>query len=813
MIYTFVLLAGLVSCTKPEVPQTEEPAQKAEALTLTVQLPKVGTYTYWQEGDIISAGKTNLSTPLSKEEAGEITATFEFEKPLSDGDLVRFPTASDSDSFTIPATQVSNSGLYDQNIAPLLGKVSLSDQTGLSEALTLKNSMAFFHLAISGQGSLTGALLTSIGGEPLNGNFKITADGQLEPVSNTTSTTTISIDSPINLNPEELASIYIPLPPGAYQQGVKLILSDSNGREMTLFLMELPNQLAAEDVLRFEFEYKPDAVEVIQPLPSLEGVESGDLSVIEPDPDSFFVSGTVLYDDGTPASGVKVTDGFTVALTDDKGQYTFQTAGYDVRYIYLSLPADAAIGKNSFGCPDFYKKYFTHIDTYDFTLTRQAVETEFMFFALSDAQAHHAIRSTQTQPDTERFISESVPAINSEIAKQQLPCYGIHLGDVIYSEGNRDSSPALTAMRSHFRQIDMPVFNVMGNHDYTFFSNDEAISTNFSSTSINLLSQRSFEDVFGPINYSFDRGNVHFVCMKDVYYNCETNWQWDEYTGGFTEQQYQWLVQDLTATPKDKMVVLCIHVPISYSRRGSRVQDACALLKEFETSVIFSGDAHYQRGVENTAGTGIFEKIHATICGQWWWSNIQGDGCPNGYTVYKFDGNDIKDSYLIGVNEGMNTRDYQMRIYKGNLCTGGKYAYFQMPYQETDYLINVFNGDPRWTVKVYEDGVYAGEAVLQERSYRDTFDPITSGETYTIPDNSTKDWWAIGYHIGYCQRGMTGTSYYTVNYHMWKWEASSPSAKISVEAHDPYGNVYTCDDIISDGLNYPDYIKTPLTIF
>ena len=35
-----------------------------------------------------------------------------------------------------------------------------------------------------------------------------------------------------------------------------------------------------------------------------------------------------------------------------------------------------------------------------------------------EPQEHNSKRDTQTMPDTDRFIGESVPAINSEIAKQ-----------------------------------------------------------------------------------------------------------------------------------------------------------------------------------------------------------------------------------------------------------------------------------------------------------------------------------------------------------------------------------------------------------
>lgn len=525
--------------------------------------------------------------------------------------------------------------------------------------------------------------------------------------------------------------------------------------------------------------------------------------------EKYSVQGKVVYDDGKPAAGIKVSDGFTVVETDETGNYEFKTAGMDVRYIYISLPADARISKNVAGCPDFYQKYETDRYIYDFTLVRQPVEREFAFFAFADPQTHYLKRDTQTMPDTDRFGNESVPAINSELSKQTLPCYGICLGDITYSEGNRNSTPAMEIIRGHIGRINMPVFNVMGNHDYTFFSNNEQIGTTETSSTINLLAQRNFEDVFGPVNFSFDRGDVHFVCMKNVYYTSTTSWYWSNYQGGFTDEEYNWLVQDLEKTPKNKKIVFCVHIPISTSS-GLKFSQVQTLLRQFSDYVIFSGHSHYQRAIYRSGR--LYEQVHSALCGQWWWSNIEGDGCPNGYTIHFFRGTDIFDSYFIGVNEGMNTREYQMRIYKGNLLTGGQYARFQMPYSENEYLINVFNGDSQWTVNVYENGVYAGQASLIPQS-KVTFNAGSTGMIWYPEYGTSQDWWATAYHIGYCNRGASGSSYYKANYHMWKWTAINPSAKISVEAIDPYGNTYTCDEIITDGENYPDYIKVPLSIF
>lgn len=823
LLYSIFSIVCILSCGTENVPQISD-GENTQIYSLTVSLPEMkvrttighngeGYSVFWQDGDVISAGAGNVSQPLVDVSDNAGTAVFSFTKPVSDGDFVRYPGVETPSVLSVPVRQFSDNGQYDPDAAPLWGTVKMSGGSAPSASLFMNNVMAMLRFAIKGTAALSRVTIETVAGEPLNGTFEISDKGVVSGGGTTSSRTEVVFTSPVQLSSSTATALYIPVLPANYSKGFIFKLYDSEGQMMKTTFFGDGQQLSASNLAEFDVLYEGGSVEVLAATRLLGQESAGELSSENAAYAKPFAEGTVKYDDGQPAVGIKISDGFTVAVTDENGFYHFETAGKDVRYIYLSYPSDAMIEKTSAGCPAFFKPYSTDNYIYDFILRRQAVENEFVMFALSDAQAHHQTRSTQLTADVDRFLNESVPAINREIEKQTLPCYGVHLGDIIYSEGNRDSSPALTIMRSHMSKINMPVFQVMGNHDYTFFRNNQSVAPTETSSTINLLSQRSFESVFGPVNYSFDRGQVHFVVMKDVCYKCVDEWMWDDYDGGFTDEECEWLSQDLNNTSKDMMVVLCVHIPISSSSRGNNVAKVVELLKTFSNGMIFSGDAHYQRGVEDSAGTGFFEKTHATLCGQWWWSKIQGDGCPNGYTVYTFNGTDVEDSYFIGVNEGMNTRDYQMRIYKGNIRTGGRYAYFQLPYSENDYLINVFNGDPRWKVSVYEEGTLKGEAELMSRSYGDSFDSVTAGQTYNVADNSTKDWWATGYHIGVCQRGTTVTSYYTANYHMWKWTASGPDVKIKVEAVDPYGNVYTCEDVVTDGLDYPDYIKIPLSIF
>ena len=520
----------------------------------------------------------------------------------------------------------------------------------------------------------------------------------------------------------------------------------------------------------------------------------------------YYADGYVKYNDGSPAAGISVSDGFNVAVTDADGYYSLLTCS-DTWYIYVSLPSDAAVNKNTYGCPDFYTRYKTGTTRYDFTLDRQAVENEFMIFAMADPQAHYSARGNQKTSDTNRFRDEAKPAINKQIAAQTLPCYGITLGDIVYSESSRNSNSGMATMRTHFKGVNMPVFQTMGNHDYTYFysTSGKALTTDATSSTLYLKAQRRFEDVFGPVNLSFNRGNVHFVCMRDIIYDSDTDAS--SYHGGFTDAQFAWLQQDLANVPKDKMVVLCVHIPIVGITSREHVSDVLSLLKKYAAAKVFSGHTHYKRYQASLSSTGIAEHIHSAVCGQWWWSNIEGDGCPNGYTIYKFSGTSIADEYFVGQNEQMNTRDYQMRIYRGNLKTGGSYAYFQWPYNAKKLMINVFNGDSRWTVKVYENGVYSGTASLMSNN-RQTWNSVTAGQTYNVSESSSQDWWAIGYHIGVRGRGTSNsTSYYTTMFHMFTYTLKDANASVKVVATDGYGNSYECTDVISENGWYPDYVK------
>lgn len=523
------------------------------------------------------------------------------------------------------------------------------------------------------------------------------------------------------------------------------------------------------------------------------------------------VEGHVRYSDGSPAVGVSVSNGFDVTVTDAGGYYTLPDND-DVWYFYISMPADAVISKNADGCPDFFKRKLAGCSGYDFTLERQAVENRFVLFAMADPQAHNAKRENQTLVNSDRFRDESVPAINARAATYSLPCYGVTLGDIVYNEDSRNSTGGLPTMRSHFSKINMPVFQTIGNHDYTWFytSSGNELKTDATSSTLFLKAQRAFEDCFGPINYSFNRGDVHVVCMRNIIWNNSTEPR--KYRGGFTDEQYRWLAADLANVPSDKTVVFCVHIPICSCLGGDNVSKVLTLLRGFSHAEIFSAHTHYIKNVPDVGGSGIYEHVHEALCGIFWWSNLAVDGAPNGYHVYEFSGKQIVDSYFIGVNNHMNTRDYQMRVYRGGVKYGGSYIYFVNPHPSDVLLINVFNSDVNWKVEVYEDDVLSGEASLMPEN-KETYDDAMYS-TVIYGEQSSQDWWAQAYHLGVLGKGFkngrlnpSNSDYMDHCYHMYKYTIKNPAASIKVVATDTFGHRYTCTEVVEEDCWYPDYMR------
>ena len=492
------------------------------------------------------------------------------------------------------------------------------------------------------------------------------------------------------------------------------------------------------------------------------------------------ISGTLRSTDGKGIAGVTVSDGFTCVTTDAKGRYKMTTSS-DAVHVFYSIPSAYKVNVKD-GHPDFYQKLEKGVKKYDFTLTPNPTEEkQFRLLMVADPQA-------QCEFHIKRFERETVPDIRAYVDAQTLPCYGVTLGDVVYTEGKHKTNKFMEPMRRAmgYDNSHLLFFQTIGNHDF----NEPPVTLDKGTSTYNLAYQRAFEKVFGPVNYSWNRGDVHIVSMKD--YIADDNpkkFRYHKEYGNpcFTDEQLEWLRQDLAAVPKNKMVILCLHIGL-YNRMKKNVDAVRDLIAQFDEAHIMIGHTHFMNHKVNEDG--VFEHVHAAASGAFWWSCLNGDGVPNGYAIYDVDGAHIKNWWYKGTGHDIS---YQIRMYRGDAEFGGEFEKFKYPYTHDTVLANVFMADPAWKVYLYEDGELTGE---MERI------PVTKD---SVPEaDSSRDWYAVGYHLGVigrsygdvtdCQSKWNGggrKGYLTGCNHMYRLKLKNPNAKqIKVVAKDTNGNVY-----------------------
>ena len=372
------------------------------------------------------------------------------------------------------------------------------------------------------------------------------------------------------------------------------------------------------------------------------------------------IYGVVTDNQGNRLQGIVVSDGYTCTATDENGVYQL-TAGEFSYQVYLSIPAAYEVPMSE-GLPCFWQKLTEGRKRYDFTLTPLAggAENEFNLFCVADPQC-------QNTTNIARFNNETVPDIAAQVAASTLPCYGITLGDIGWNTENTDYTNDVFPLMKKAMQMDkvgLPLFQLMGNHDNKVI----AVSKNAYTVAHDIAAQRNFEYIFGPVNYSFNRGDVHIVSMDNVLYEGKK-----KYKGGITDRQLEWLRQDLSHVDKDKLVIFCAHIPF---RGGTSVTDeshenydgVLDLLAEFSEAHIMIGHTHYQQKyIHKRNGKTILEHVHGAACGAWWTANLCADGTPNGYGVYEISGNTIANQYYKSTNK---EADYQIRAYSATQVFG-----------------------------------------------------------------------------------------------------------------------------------------------
>lgn len=456
--------------------------------------------------------------------------------------------------------------------------------------------------------------------------------------------------------------------------------------------------------------------------------------------------GFIGDENGSPVKDVVVSDGYTCTMTDSKGIYQMKK-NTEAKFVFYSTPENYTINTTSeiAKMASFYSPIGSG-KRFDFKLKKlPSVETNFNLLCIGDPQVTSA-------DEVNRFRTETMVDIKALTDSETQPCYGLAMGDMA------GDKPALfEQMKALIGSSSMPVFTTIGNHDKVATSNTSEPRT-----------PDAFSKVFGPLNYSFNRGDVHFICLDNIIYSNSSS-----YSGGFTNSQIEWLIQDLSYVPKDKMIILYYHIPIRGTSSITNRTKLFNALQGFAEVHLMSGHTHYNENYSHSSPIKAYEHVHAAACGSWWRSTINGDGTPNGYAVYNISGNTIKNWYYKPTN--LN-KDFQIRLHRGNVSFGGAYGYYNFNQADNTIVANIWNSDSSWKVEAFENGVKVADLT-----------PLST---------SMKDAWTLGYHLGVLNRNPD--NYSPACKHLFLHKMTNPSANIEIKATDGFGNVYSQNQITTD---------------
>lgn len=755
---------------------------------------------YWSEGDKIVVN--GIESSKAAIDAGDSSkATFAIGDNIEHPYYITYPycnaTTAEQPIVLFPAEQIYVEGSFSQGSAPMCGYVA-----GASDAVSLRHLAAVLRLPVKAHAEgtfLQKIVIKSLYGVKLAGEFLVDCQGAaISPASNTGSSVTYTLPADFALSTIEESLFHITLPSGELDECVVEFV-ESADRKMTAYWSA--DKVKAGVVREFKtITYKAGTSLALTALES-----EDDALDIYPNPS---VRGYVRDTAGNGIEGVSVSDGFTVVRTNAEGYYALH-ASSDAWYIYISIPAEFEIPRGEYGLPCFYQRYDVAKKRYDFELKPLAggKENKFALFTLADI---HITSKAKADYFKNRVISH-VNKQYDAYAQQGIPAYGVNLGDNItnYSSANTsawrdDILPGLALSKT-------PMFSVFGNHDCIFFNSDNKLDTDEHNSTFNIKVQREFEEMFGPVNYSFDRGDAHIVCMRNILYAED---QSGNISRGFSAEQYRWLKQDLANVPKDKMALLCVHHQM-YDSTDPYCQEVLALFAQYKEAHIFSGHGHIHRNVRNANHNSIYEHVNCAVAGPVWTFDRCGDGTPCGYQIFTAEGTTLTDWYFISHVEGIDTRDHQMHLYRGNSITGaeisgtnanGTKGYYKFNFGENVILANVYNADSKWNIAVYEDGEYSGKMELAS-GLKPNYSTLIGDGSYDNPFRfaegveSGMDLYIPGFHLGLKGRKTSHSGAWQLCTHMYKYELKNKDAKVKVVVTDRWGKVYEEDNFV-DGTVY-----------
>ena len=376
--------------------------------------------------------------------------------------------------------------------------------------------------------------------------------------------------------------------------------------------------------------------------------------------------------------GVRVSDGQHLVTTDRQGRYALPAGSGPA--VFVIKPATHALPRRDDGLPDFWRPVQAGSDPEPVQHGRSPGIPACPGFALqplagSSDSLLQVLVFGDPQPksavDVEHYRRDIVePLVDRHHAR-----LGLSLGDIV--DDDLSLYPAMNAVTA---RLGVPWLHVPGNHDL-----DVGVARDEDSL-------RTFRRHFGPDTYAWEEPEATFVVLDDVVYQSGTK---PAYVGGLREAQFAFLSEYLATAPRDRLLVVAVHIPFfDTARPGApptfRIADRerlFALLRDFPQVLLLSAHSHTQRHVFHgvTDGWPGAKPLHefnvGATCGAFW-SGVEdaagipdatmADGTPNGYATLAVERGD----YRLGFHPARDPADTQIGLHAPKVLRQRAYPAF-----------------------------------------------------------------------------------------------------------------------------------------
>jgi 3',5'-cyclic AMP phosphodiesterase CpdA len=428
--------------------------------------------------------------------------------------------------------------------------------------------------------------------------------------------------------------------------------------------------------------------------------------------------------------GVSVSNGIDVVQTDAQGRYKITLAPESI--LFISKPAEYEVPVDQNNLPQFYYTHYPNgtppVAAFEYPVIEPtgALPRSIDFALLPGKYNEHSFKAMgfadpQAATDEEQDgVREDI--VNELIGNPYRAAFGLVAGDVV--DDTLSLYPRQNAMMG---LIGIPIWNVPGNHDMNYDSPNDRYAT------------ETYKRYFGPTNFSFNHGQVHFIGLDNVDYKGAGQGEFDNgnYRGYLSPEQLQWIRNDLKFVPRDKLIVIFSHISlITYALdgRGERynlgdnintvnLAELVEILRPFRRVYAMAGhDTSNSWKVKldhthNWHGDWFLSHTLAEVRGNGWSAGPRDerdvrlatmeDGNPNGYYVISFNGTEVKPRFIPAKGDPNETMRIVLDpLLHGTRGTDGEVLAINrgalLP--GTKLVVNLFDGGERDRVEVSIDG-------------------------------------------------------------------------------------------------------------